>query len=254
MSESPTPIAPGTSEASAKPAGFLQNLIDIYFAPREAFTRIVRTGWLLPALAYLVVTLAGTGIWISHVDPNEFVKAQMEEFGGKRFENATPEERSQAIDMQSRMFTVSRWVRAALGPVFAILVPAAVLLFIFRFFYAGDVRFPQALAIVSWTFLAVELVTTPLRLVVMWLKGEWNIEPQLAVQASPGVWADPSWPKWQWGLLSVPDLFSLWMVFLLATGFAVATRRSTGSALWGVLVPWVLLALGGVGVMAAFMS
>ena len=51
MSEStpappPEPITPETS------GGFLQNLIDIYFAPREAFARIVaRPTWILPLVA-----------------------------------------------------------------------------------------------------------------------------------------------------------------------------------------------------------
>ena len=44
---SAAPIAPG------KPASFLQNLVDLYFSPREAFARIVPDPrWLLPAVGY----------------------------------------------------------------------------------------------------------------------------------------------------------------------------------------------------------
>ena len=39
-------------------------------------------------------------------------------------------------------------------------------------------------------------------------------------------------------------IFSLWMVFLLAVGFGVASRKTTGSALWGVAIPWILIVLG----------
>ena len=35
---SPAPVAPEPAPAG----GFFQNLIDVYFSPREAFTRIVR--------------------------------------------------------------------------------------------------------------------------------------------------------------------------------------------------------------------
>jgi hypothetical protein len=43
------------------------------------------------------------------------------------------------------------------------------------------------------------------------------------------------------------DLFSLWHIFLLAAGFGVASKRSTGGAAWGVAVCWALATLGKVG-------
>ena len=42
---SPAPVVPES------PGGFFQNLIDVYFAPREAFTRIVRNPSILLPLA-----------------------------------------------------------------------------------------------------------------------------------------------------------------------------------------------------------
>jgi hypothetical protein len=41
-------------------------------------------------------------------------------------------------------------------------------------------------------------------------------------------------------------------VFLLASGFAVASRRTTVAALWGVAVPWLLIVLWKVGWAAIF--
>ena len=42
------------------------------------------------------------------------------------------------------------------------------------------------------------------------------------------------------------------MVFLLAVGFGVASRKTTGSALWGVAIPWILIVLAKVGWAAIF--
>jgi hypothetical protein len=65
---SPAPVAP---EA---PGGFFQNLVDVYFSPREAFARIVRKpSFVLPFVAYLVLVLGFTGIWMSRMDPVEFM-------------------------------------------------------------------------------------------------------------------------------------------------------------------------------------
>jgi hypothetical protein len=44
-----------------------------------------------------------------------------------------------------------------------------------------------------------------------------------------------------WALVTSLDLFSFWVVFLLATGFGVACKKATGSALWGVVIPWALI-------------
>ena len=69
--------------------------------------------------------------------------------------------------------------------------------------------------------------------------------PQDALQANPTLFLDKTdTPKWLWSLLGSLDLFSLWHVFLLASGFGVASKRSTGSAVWGVAAGWGILVLG----------
>jgi hypothetical protein len=236
---------------SEKPAGFLQNLIDVYFAPREAFTRIVRDArFLVPAAAFVVVSLAFTAVWMSRMDPNEFIKTQLEESG--QWDKIPAEQRTAAVERGAGMMKIFGWV----GPIVAVVVlvvVGGVLFFVFRFFYGSEMSFPQALAVTSWTFLAVGLVTSPLTLAVMGLKGDWNLNPQDVVQANLSLLLDKSTAaKPLWAFLSSMDLFSLWEVFLLAVGFGVASRKTTGSALWGVLIPWAIIVLGKVGWAAIF--
>jgi hypothetical protein len=125
-----------------------------------------------------------------------------------------------------------------------LLVVGALLFFVFRFFYASEVTFKQSLSIVAWTFVATALVSQPLTLLVMFLKGDWNINPQDALQANLGLLLDPQTAaKPLLSLLSSLDLFSFWIMFLLATGFGIASRKATGSALWGVVIPWAIFVL-----------
>jgi hypothetical protein len=227
--------------------GFFQNLIDVYFAPREAFARIVlNPRFLVPLVVYVILVLGFTGVWMQKMDPVEFMKTQIEESG--RADRIPPEQREGIIEQQAKMMPIFAWV---VGPAFIaimLLVIAGSLMFIFRFFYAGEVSFKQALAIVVWVFLAVGLVTTPVTLAVMSLKGDWNISPQEVVQANLGLLLDKSTAaKPLWALLSSIDIFSLWMVFLLAVGFGVASRKTTGSAIWGVGIAWVIIVLCKVG-------
>ena len=42
------------------------------------------------------------------------------------------------------------------------------------------------------------------------------------------------------------------MIFLLAVGFGVASKKTTGSAIWGVGIAWALIVLVKVGWAAIF--
>lgn len=246
------------TEAIASPSspesggGFFQNLLDLYFAPREAFTRIVRAPRILvPLVVYAVLVLGFTGIWMQKMDPVEFMKVQIEESG--RVDNMSAEQRQGIIEQQAKMMPIFGWV---VGPVVIsvmLLAIAGFLLFVFRFFYAGEVGFKQAFAIVTWVFLAVGLVSTPVTLAVLSLKGDWNIDPNQAVQANLGLLLEKSSAaKPLWALFTSIDLFVLWMVLLLAVGFGVASRKSTSSALWGVAIPWAVIVAVKVGWSAIF--
>ncbi len=82
------------------------------------------------------------------------------------------------------------WVGAPVGAAVMLLVTAGALLFVFRFFYASELSFKQSLAVVSWVLFAVGLVTTPLLLMVLGLKGDWNLNPQEVLQANLGLLLD----------------------------------------------------------------
>jgi hypothetical protein len=242
---SPAPVAPPAG-------GFFQNLIDVYFSPREAFTRIVaRPSFLLPLVGWLVLSLGFSAIWLNRMDPKEFMKAQLEESG--QWDKIPAEQRTQIIESSAGRIKAFGYIGPALAPPIMLLITGGVLMGIFRFFYSSEVTFKQALGVVAWTFFAVALLTTPILLLVMNLKGDWNLNPQNVVQANLSVLVDKeATAKPLYALLSGLDVFSLWTVFLLAVGFGVASRKKTSAAIWGVGVPWLLIVLWKVGWAAIF--
>jgi hypothetical protein len=251
MSESPPAPTP-EPVTPEKPGGFLQNLIDLYFAPREAFGRIVpNPTWVLPVIGGTILALVFTGIWLNRMEPREFMKTQLQESG--QWDKIPAEQRENIIEQQSKFMPIMGWVGAAVGTLVFVAIVAGVLLFIFRFFYAGEVGFKQAMAITSWSMFAVSLVTTPLTLVVLWLKGDWNLNPQEVLQANLGLLLDKAeTARPLWALVTSMDLVSFWIIFLLASGFAVAVKKKTGSALWGVVIPWAVIVAIKVGWTALF--
>ncbi len=242
----PPAVEPSATEPSGG-GGFFQNLADLYFAPRQAFARIAKKpAFVLPFVGQLVLAFAFTGIWLNKMEPREFMKTQLEETG--RWDKLNPEQREAVLSSAPMQMKIFGWVGPAIFAPLMLVVTAAALMFVFRFFFSSEAGFKQSLAIVAWTFFAVGLVTTPLTLLILQLKGDWNLNPQDVLQANLGLLVEKaSVAKPLWALLTSIDLFSLWMVVLLAAGFAVASRKTTGAAIWGVAVPWALLVLIKIG-------
>ena len=205
-----------------------------------------RPGFVLPLIGHIVLACAFTGIWLNKMDAREFMKTQLEESG--RMDKIPADQRETILANAGNQMKIFAWPGAVLAPPIMLLVVGGTLMFVYRFFYSSEVNFKQSVAIVTWTMFAVALLSTPLILLVFQLKGDWNLNPQEILQANLGLLVDKATTaKPLWALLTSFDLFTLWMVFLLASGFAVASKKTTGSAIWGVAVPWLVIVLIKVG-------
>jgi hypothetical protein len=237
-------VATATVQPEAPPQpgrSLVRNLIDVLLSPPEAFTALVaKPGFWLPLLLQVALAVGFTAVWTQKVDTAEFLKNQLVESG--RWDKIPAEQRPGILETQSKFIPIFAWVGGLVAGPIAVLVIAAALMFVFRFFYAGEVTFRQSMTLVAYSMLAYALVTTPLVLLVMSLKGDWNLNPQEVLQANATLFLDrDSVAKPLWALAGSLDLFVFWAIWLLATGFGVAVKRDTRSALWGVVVPWLLV-------------
>ena len=239
-----------TPPESAPEPGFVGNLAGVYFSPGEAFVAITRRPrfW-LPFLAYLALLTAFTAVWFHQVEPAQFFRNQLEQSG--KWEQLPPESRDRALEFQARVFPLLAWAGTLVGGPLSILLVALVLLLVFRLLYGAEVTLAQSMAVVSYGFLATHLLSSPLALLVMGLKGDWNLNPQEALQANPTLLLDrAAVARPLYALAGSLDFFSFWLIGLLAVGFGVASRRRAATAVWGVALPWALLILGKVVLVA----
>jgi len=232
--------------------GFFQHLGGLFFSPRQEFPSILkRPRFWIPALALMAVNIAFTGVWLSKVDAVEFMRTQIEE--SPRADRLTPEQKERAIEQQAKMFPIFAWFVPVVFIPLLIVVVGSLCFFLFRFFYGSDLTFGQSLSVTAWSYLVVSLVQVPLMLLVMALKGEWSIDPNMALQANLSILLDKATAaKPLWSLFASLDLFSFWTIFLLATGYAVASRRPTSSAVAGIVGLWAIYVLGKVALSAIF--
>jgi hypothetical protein len=248
----PPPPVRAAPAAPAEPAPSLfDTLLNLFVEPRTAFAGILRSPgrfW-IPLLGCIVLNLAFTAIWMQKVDARQFMKNQIEESG--RADRIPPDRMEQVIDQQARFMKVISPLSAILAPLLIVTLIGAVLLFVFRFFYGGDVGFKQALSIVAWMSFAVALVSIPIMLAVYAGKGDWNLNPQSVVQANLSMLLDKeTTSRPLYSLAESFDLFTAWSIFLLATGFGLAARKPTAGAVWGIVIPWAIYVLGKVGLVA----
>jgi hypothetical protein len=231
-----------TSPDGPRP-GFLATLLNVWVAPKEAFAAIAaRPTWVTPLIVATLLSFGFTGIWLTKVDPQEFAKAQLEQSG--RAEKMSPEQRAMAVEMQAKFMRPVGWVVGAVSAPILLLVTSAYFLVVFRFFYAAEISFRQALSVSTFVNVATSLVAVPLMLMTFALKGDWNINPQEIFQANLTLLFDKSeTAHWLFALAGSLDLFSFWTIFLLAVGFAAVTRRTAASAAWASITPWAIYVL-----------
>lgn len=207
-------------------------LKDVFLAPDLAFRDLaLAPRWAGAFGLFLLLNLAFTAVWLGQVDLGEFVRLQLEAAG-----HSAPRE---AIELSLGLYRVSFWTGAVVFSPIVPLVVAAVLLFVFNFFVGTELEYRQVLAVVSYSLLASALVTLPLSLLVLALRGDWNMDPASALASSLAalVERDAVAPS-LYSLLESLDLVSAWVVFLMAVGIGKAAGCRLGTALTGVLVTW----------------
>jgi hypothetical protein len=242
------------SEAAGagSPRGFLATLAGVYSAPGATFTAIApRPSFWAPLLVFVAAGALFNAVWLHHLDPREFARTEIED--SPFAEQMSAAQRAEGIERQARIFPFVAWLGPLVLSPLSLVVVTLVYLFVLRFFYAADITFRQSLAVVSWTFLAVALVTLPLTLLVLALRQDWNVDPRTALQANLSVLLDKrSAPRAVYSLADSLDLFSAWALALLSIGYGAATGRGAGRAAVGVLVAWGIYVLGKAALAAIF--
>ncbi len=242
-SDAPSPASTGAGGSTLEPRGLLDTLVAVYTEPAAAFRAIAaRPAWVAPFVGIILLNVAFTFVWLKKADPAEVARTQMEEAGV--FERLPLEQHAAIVERQARLLPVFAWLGPLVFAPVGFVALAALFLFIYRFFYASETSFSQSLAVVSWSLFAVALVSTPLTLLVLSLKGEWSVDPRTVIQANPGAFIERTTvPKPVHALLDAIDLFSAWILFLLSAGYAATARRSIAAAAAGVLALWGIYVL-----------
>lgn len=225
---------------AAKPMGELDRLFGSLFDPKPAFADVAaRPRPWAPLLLLIVLALATTYTIGQQMGWERAVRQQLE--AGGQWEQLSPEQREQAVTQGAKFGSILGYVGGILGPPILALIFAGIFLFVFNLLMGADVHFKQAYGIVAYSMLPLAFVYLA-TIAVLFLKDPRNVDLQNPVASNIGAFlSSETFPAWVVKIGEGIDAFSLWIVLLLATGFAAAARKMTWHrAFQGVLLTWVV--------------
>jgi hypothetical protein len=220
-------VAEDGRQTDAPASGFLALLMVVAVDPRAAFREIVaRRNYWAPLIAFTLLQVLFAWVWLERVDMYEYARAQAESMG----QEPPPGPTGDASLYDFAKFAIGTSM-ATFTPL-VVLASAGLMLFVFNFVLGAEAEYPQCLAVCAWVSLVVGAIAIPGTLLVLALRGDWNMDPQNALATHLGTLLDPRdvAPALYSAAQSI-DLLSFWNMYLLAVGMGLASGRSTRSAL-----------------------
>lgn len=249
MPESPRPESTPPPVPEKLP-NELERLTGVFFSPRTVFPDIAkRPRWWVPVLIMGILSTILVQTYSHRVGWERLIRQQLDR--SAQTGNLSGPQREQAIAIGASVAKVIGYA-AVLGTLFYVLVTAAVLLFLTNTLMGADIRFPGMMSIVSYAFLPLALVTV-LSMVVMYQKPPDDFDLRNPLAFNAGVFVASDAMQWVKSLAASFDLFSFWVIVLLAVGISSAAPKiSFGKALVAVIFPWALIVALKTAYMAAF--
>jgi len=235
-----------------EPVNAIGRIFGALFSPKETFESIARRPtWLLPLLLICAITLGVIGLFGHRVGWRSFFEEQ--DANSSRFEESSAQQQQQALELQAKYGPPYIYSIGAVSPIIVELVIAGVLLGVFNGLAGAQLNFKTSLGIVAHSWMP-GLISGLLGVLVLFLKDPSTIDLQNLVASNAGAFASSSSPKWLVTLLTSIDLFTFWMMILMAIGYSVAAPKklSFGKAFTTILFIWLIVVLARVGAAAAF--
>jgi hypothetical protein len=222
----------------------LGRLSGVFFEPSKAFADVAeRPRWIVPIVIAIVFALTFSYAMSTHVGWEATVRQSM--VNNPRVADLPADQREQIIEKGAKAASILGWVGAIVGPPFFTLVIAAVLTGIFNGMLGTELKFKQMFAITAYAFLA-RAIYTVLLVIILYLKPPEDFDIRVSPFSLGAYLNRQETPKWLLSLAGSLDLFTIWVLILLAIGFSVAAKKlSFAKALITICIPWLVLVVAG---------
>jgi hypothetical protein len=231
----PLPVATGPDQLHMSEGA---RLAGVFFSPGKAFADIARRPrWWVPVLLIAILSTVFLNAFTQRVGWESVIRPAIER--APNTQAMTSQQREQLIRTAAGFYKYVGYGSVVLTLLYVFIV-AVILMFLFDTLMSAGVGLKRMMAIVSYGFLPLAIQTV-LSMVVMYLKDPADFNLQNPLMFNVGAYLSPDAPAALRALGSSLDLFSLWIIVLLAIGVSAAARKmSVGKALGAIGLPWLL--------------
>jgi hypothetical protein len=214
---------PSAVLADATPhLGTFARIVGVFFNPKETFKDIAAAPtWIIPTVLLVLLSTIACFALNQRMDWRSFMSQQIEK--SPQAANMSPEQKEQRIEGGAK---ISRAITYSLGvaPAVVILIVAVVMFGSYNLFAGAGASFSQAVGIISHVFLT-SILSTAIFLLVLFIKPVGTFDLDNPVATNLGVLIPEDAAKWLMTLGKSMDIFSFWMLLLIAVGFAAVNPR-----------------------------
>jgi hypothetical protein len=196
----------------------------------------------LPAL--LISVLVGIALMFVGAQRGviaQFMRHQME--NNPRLEQLPAEQRERIIEQSTKFSTYMFVGGAVVGPVIGLLATSGFFLLVSNILLGAKARFQQLLGIVAHAWLPNALLGL-IGIPILLAKEPDTVDMRNIVpMTNLGLLVDATQHPKLFAMATSMDLFSFWVIGVLALGLARLTGKSIPAVLPAIAVPWVLYVL-----------
>ena len=248
---------PATAPESA-PLSQTARVVNTFVAPSKTFNDLRRSAsWWLPWLLIAIVSVifinsVGRYVGFDQIAKNALAQSPKQQ---DQFEKLPPDQ--QARNMQIRT-AATRYISYAVPAIVVIawLLIAGVMMGVFNLGLGTSVPYKIALAIVAYSGLPgiIGSLLATISVIVGGTSGSldreaFNIQNPVAVNLA--YFLDPMGNKFVYGMASALDVFLIWSLVLTGIGFACNSKVKRGTAIWTVVIVYLVYKLIASGLGAA---
>lgn len=222
------------------------------FSPKATFESIARRPtWFLPLLVLTLLSLGVVGLFGHRGGWPSFFQRQIAT--NTRMQQMPPDQQQRVLEAQLKYGPPVVYAEIVIIFFVGAVIIAAIFMGIFNGLTGTKVRFKTSLGIVAHAWVP-GLISGFLGVLVIALKDPSTVDLQNIVASNAGAFVSSDSARWLIALLGSFDLFSVWMMILLAIGYNAAAPKklSFGTAFAWIFAVWFVYVLAKVGLTAAF--
>jgi hypothetical protein len=222
MATIPAPVA--EPQAAISPFG---RIFGVFFSPKATFEDIVRKpSWLLPVIILALLGLAVAIGLNQKMNWREFMSQQIEKSPSASTMSA--EQKEQRIEAGAKFAPISTYIFGVPAPLILVLAVALIMWGAYNVLGGVNVGYKTALSIVSHAYVPV-ILGNLVFLLVLFLKAPGTIDLENPVATNVAAFFPEDTGKWLEALGKNLDVFTLWVVALIAIGFAATNPKKLKS-------------------------